>query len=750
VCTIVGTLLSSIIVSTSAQTIPAPQAVSNTATTAAAPSPTARPRIGLVLSGGGARGAAHIGVIKALESMRIPIDVIAGTSMGALVGAAYASGTPIRELEERLVRTDWNDILSDDSPREDRSFLRKEEDQVRLLKLELGVKNGTISLPAGAISGQKLDALFSRITRYAPGIVSFDDLPIPFRAVATDAESGKMAVFRDGRLPDAMRASMSVPGAVAPFEINRRIYLDGGLTRNLPVDVARQMGADLVIAVSIGSGLLKRDELRSVLGVSLQMINILTEQNVGQSLASLGPKDVLIAPALEAFGSAEFNRVSEAIAIGQTEAEALAARLAPLQMSETAYQQYRETLVARRGRAVTPSDTISSVEVVGMTRGSQDELKRTLDVKPGEKVDFSKIDAGISRVFGTGYFERVNYSLLSDGDRQTLRVNAVEKPWGPNYLRVGLSMAADTVGEGRFNLLLRSQQTQFNEAGAEWRNDLQIGRDRRIASRFFQPFGVGSIVNVASGVELARRPIDIFRDGRRVAQYDVATTNFELNFGLDINRNSIARIGIVRGSNDASPSIGGNTLLAVKLRQGGARFQSIYDSLDNPNFPRNGRTFAVDYFASLSKLGADLDFSKSEVNYAEYRSFGRHTFSVSARYGRNRGDAFPVFDQFSLGGFLQLSGYRPGELLGDSVRYGRLSYSQNLPINQSLFGSRIYAGIAIEGGRIADALQPDANARKRSSVGLYLGADTAFGPLYLGYGRAPDRGSIVYLFLGQP
>lgn len=729
-----------------------------TALAAQVPAPTAapsaaptRPKIGLVLSGGGARGAAHVGVLKVLEELRVPIDVIAGTSIGAVVGASYASGTPLADLEAVVTKTDWNDIFNDSSPREDRSFLRKEEDQVRLLKLEMGVKDYALRLPAGAITGQKLDGLFSKLTRFAPGAIDFNKLPIPYRAISTDAESGRMYVFSDGRLADAMRASMSVPGAVAPFEINNRIFLDGGLTRNLPVDIARQMGVDIVIAVNIGSGLLKRNELQSVLGVSLQMINILTEQNVRTSVESLKPSDLLIAPPLDDISSSDFSRTVEIMSIGETAARALASRLVSLSLSDEAYRLHRGRLLAVRGRPVIEGETIQQVQVVGLERANADELKRTLDAKPGDPVDFKKLDAGISRVFGTGYFERVNYSLLNDGDMQVLRVNAREKQWGPNYLRVALSLSADTIGEGRFNLLIRSQQTQFNSAGAEWRNDVQIGRDRRLASRFYQPFGAGSFVNISPGVELARRPVDIFFDGKRIVQYDVSSSTFSLDFGADINRNAIARIGLVGSNDSANLAIGPETLFNnVKAKLRGVRLRALYDNLDDPSFPREGRTFGLDYLASMTGIGSTTNYRRAEVVYSEHLSFGPHTIALAARYGRSFGAALPVFDQFSMGGFFQLSGYRPGELIGDRVSFGRLSYYQRLPLTQSVLGSRVFAGLSLESGRLNEAFQIGKDNRARSSVGLFIGADTAFGPLHLGVARARGRSPLFYFFLGQP
>ena len=711
-----------------------------------------RPKIGLALSGGGARGAAHVGVIKVLEELHIPIDYIAGTSMGALVGAAYASGTSIDELERRLEAADWDNLFTDTSPREDRSFQRKEEDQTRLLKLELGVKDGSVRLPAGAISGQKLDTLFSLITRSAPGSVEFDRLPIPFRAVATDAETGRMVVFERGRLPDAMRASMSVPGAIAPYPIGDKIYLDGGLTRNLPVDVVRAMGADIVIAVNISSPLLKRNEILSIVGVSLQMINILTEQNVRQSLESLQPGDFLISPALDTIGSTDFSLVADAITLGAAATREIAPKLIQQTVPAAIFAQRRTAQAARATIPFTANDKIDEIRVVGLQRANEQELKRTLGVKAGEPVDFKKLNIGISRVYGSGYFERVNYGLTTEGNRNILSVNAFEKPWGPNYLRFGLSMAADTAGEGRFNLLMRYQQTQFNSAGAEWRHDLQVGRDRRFASQFQQPFGGTGIANSLSilpAVELSRRPIDLYLDGKRTGQYQITSRTASFDFGADLGRDAIARFGVVRGNADAAVNIGA-LLPDFKSRQGGLRFRVLLDNLDDASFPRSGRTASFDYYASLKSIAATTEYRKYEINYQDNISFGRHTFSVAGRYGRIASGTAPIFDQFSLGGFLQLSGYRPGELIGDTVSFGRLTYYQQMSNLQNPFGKHIYAGVSAEMGRASGNVGFLSDGKLKSSYGVFAGFDTLLGPLFFGYGKAPQRSANFYFFLGQP
>lgn len=720
----------------------------------AAPTPgKGRPKIGLVLSGGGARGAAHIGVIKVLEELRIPIDVIAGSSMGALVGAAYASGTPVAELESGLLSQDWDRLLTDESPRVDRSFLRKEEDQNRLLRLELGVKSDGIRLPPGAITGQKFDALFSQITRNTPPTLDFDSLPIRFRAVATDAESGKMHVFSNGRLVDAMRASMSVPGAIAPYQVGERIYLDGGLTRNLPVDVARELGADVVIVVNIGTPLLKKQDIQSLVGVSLQMVNILTEQNVRASIESLKPTDHLLSPPLDTIAATDFKLVGDAINIGAATTRANATALSVLSLSPEEFAAHRRAQLARAPATMSNKDRLAEVRVSGLTRASEDELKRTLGVKPGDPLDFKKLNLGISRVFGSGYFERVNYSLLNDGGRNVLSVDAREKQWGPNYLRFGLSLNADTVGEGRFNLLMRHLQTQFNSWGAEWRTDFQLGRDRRLATQFFQPLGASGWRNALSlsvGAEAVRRPLDFYFNGIRFTQFLLTSNAKALDVGLDLSRNMVLRLGVVNSSNVTQQNIGISAFPDPRSRDNGARARFLYDDLDDASFPREGRLVQLDYFAALDSLGASEQFRRAEANYQEHVSFGLNTVSLAMRYGRGYDGSINLFNRFSLGGFLQLSGFRPGELLDTNVAFARTQYQRRLADLQNVFGRNLYTGLSLEFGKVAATPELLRESKTRNSATIYLGMDTVLGPFYVGYGKTRDRGSVFYLFLGQP
>ena len=302
------------------------QAAGAPATTPTAGAP-ARPKVCLVLSGGGARGAAHVGVIAVLEELRVPVDCIAGTSMGALVGAAYASGMSVAEMEQVLREIDTRLLFVEKPPREEQSIRAKLDDDLDLFGFELGVRDTKLLLPKGAVSGVQLETVLRRLTK-AKGYLRFDELPIPFRAVATDLVSGKSVVFSEGELANVMRASMSVPGVIAPAEFDGKMLVDGGLTDNLPVDVARRMGADIVIAVNLGTTLAPKDQLNSVVGITGQVINLLTEQNVRTSLASLKPADVLILPELGDFSAADFDHLPQTVPIGEAAARKVADRLA--------------------------------------------------------------------------------------------------------------------------------------------------------------------------------------------------------------------------------------------------------------------------------------------------------------------------------------------------------------------------------------------------------------------------------------
>ncbi|MBW2506662.1 MAG: patatin-like phospholipase family protein, partial [Deltaproteobacteria bacterium] len=369
-------------------------------------SPAGRPKVCLVLSGGGARGTAHIGVIEVLEEMRIPIDCITGTSMGSIVGGLYASGISPREIKEALAAIDWQDAFNDNIPRKDRSFRRKRDDDLYLIKHKPGMgDDGKIKLPTGFLQGQKIDLIFKELALPVSGIRDFDELSIPFRAVATDITTGEAVVLSSGDLAKSMRASMSVPSIFAPVEMDGRLLVDGGVSNNLPVDVARDMGADIVIAVDISTPLKKREELTSAVSITGQLTGILTRRNTEAQIAILSGKDILIVPDLTGISSADFNESLAAIPKGKAAAEQQREQLAGLAVSQADYGKIGRAMPERK--KISP--VIDFVKLDNRSRVSDEVILARIDVKTGEPLDVQALEHDIGIIYGLELFENVDY-----------------------------------------------------------------------------------------------------------------------------------------------------------------------------------------------------------------------------------------------------------------------------------------------------------------------------------------------------
>jgi NTE family protein len=400
-----------------------------------------RPAIGLVLSGGGARGAAHVGVIRVLEEQKVPIDCITGTSMGSIIGGLYASGMTTDELEQTLRTLDWDDALQDDPKREHRPFRRKREDDEFLLQASPGISDrGEIKLPSGFIQGQKLGLVLKQLTLPVAEVDDFDRLSIPFRAVATDIVTGHEVVLGSGDLATAMRASMSVPGAFSAVEIDGKLLVDGGMANNIPVSVAREMGADIVIAVDISTPLATRDEIKNVLSITAQLTGFLTNANAEVSRASLTDDDILIVPDLGDITSADFDRSGEAIPTGRVAAEGKVPQLRRLSLSE---EQFTTHVAARKPQPAQPS-IIDFVRLDNRSRISDDAISARLHIETGKPLDVPSLERDLNNIYGSDLYESVSYDIVEEDGKTGVVVTAVEKSWGPNYLQGGLALEGNS------------------------------------------------------------------------------------------------------------------------------------------------------------------------------------------------------------------------------------------------------------------------------------------------------------------
>jgi NTE family protein len=716
------------------------------AQTQSAPMNASRPKICLVLSGGGARGAAHIGVIKVLEELHVPIDCVTGTSMGAIVGAAYASGVSVEEMEKQIGEITTELLFKERPPRKERSIRRKADDRTILFSPDLGVGKGGVLLPKGFVSGVQLETVLRQLAR-AQGFRDFDELPIPFRAVATDLVTGKAVVFSKGELANVMRASMSVPGAIAPAEIDGKILVDGGLTKNLPVDVARAMGADIVIAVNLGTPLLKREDLGSILGVTGQMINILTEQNVQASLASLKPTDILILPELGDFSATDFDHLAKTVPIGEAAARSVANRLTQLALPAAQYAALRE-----RQAAVPPPDlrAVDEIRFEGLRRVNPRVAEGIMETRRGEPLQQDVLDRDMRRLFGTDDFEHVNYRFLEEPGRRILAVDAIEKSWGPDYLRFGLGLSSDFKGDAYFNALASYRRTWINSLGAEWRADVQFGRTSRLSTEFYQPLDTRQLFFVAPYAYIERRTADIFQGNDRIARYDIRNWRVGADLGSQFTRYGELRLGLLTGMVDPSLDTGPQFLQpGGNSREGAARMRVYFDQLDNVNFPRSGYAGSLNVFDSRTALGADKSYTKWDADGTLATSFGKHTVTTSVKVGGTIGSSpLPRYDLFQWGGFLQQSGYRTGALLGESMTFARLVYYNRLAQLHLLEG--VFVGGSLEVGQVRQPLVPGSPTGTLKSAALFFGLDSPIGPLYLGYGRAEGGNSSFYFYLGRP
>lgn len=710
-----------------------------------APPNRSRPRVGLVLGGGGARGAAHVGVLRELEKMRVPIDVIVGTSMGAIIGGLYASGVSVDELEETVKNMDWAAALADRSERRDLSFRRKKDDEQFPINFELGYRDGEFQLPQGVIPGHKLDLVLRELTLHASGVTDFDDLPIPFRAIASDMVAGEPYVMGEGDLATAIRASMSVPAAFAPVIIDGRLLVDGGLVGNLGVDVIQDMGVDAIIAVDVEFPLYDFEQLDSAVAISEQMITLLIRKETRRQIERLGPRDVLIQPDLGVFGSTNFAAAEETIEPGTAATRAAADRLSTMAVSEEDYAAY----TAARTRLDVRNKPLAFVRVVHDAKLSSEILETRMDVEAGDPIDPVALSRAADRLNGLRLFERVGYRLVEEGGETGVEFNAQSKSWGPNFLRFGVSLEEDFEGSTAFNLSTRWRRPQLNELGAEWLTDLQLGTDPLFATEFYQPLRFDSRVFVAPAIFLSQTNRKAFFADETVARLRLTEGFARLDVGAEIGTVGEFRSGFYRGGGEARVKVGDPSIPNFDFDSGGVLTRLRFDTFDNAQFPTRGLRTSLTWDASRRSLGADSNFDTLEFNFDGALSRGKSTLVAGINYATTLDSIAPLQNFFELGGLLRLSGLERGQISGPHYGMARLVYFRQIgDSTSSLLAIPVYVGASIEAGNVwqtRDAISLDS---LRTNGSLFFGLDTPIGPVYLAAGFAEQGRTNVYLFIG--
>jgi NTE family protein len=624
---------------------------------------------------------------------------------------------------------------------------RKEQSLTPTFGFSIGRRDGELRLPKGAISGQEVLLYLSELTAGAEGVAHFDQLPIPFRAVATDLETGEMVVFDRGPLPFAMRASMAVPGVFAPLETDGRIYVDGGLVRNLPVDIARAMGVDTLIVVKLDSNPPSREQLSTVLGSIGQMINFVFAQNEERSLTEVDPRrDILVTPQLGDIGSGDFDRGPEAIATGVEAARRVSDQLARLGVSPAEYAAWRAS-VARRRQSV---ERIDEVRIEGLDRVNPALFEAVIETHEGKPLDRAQLESDLSRLYGRGEFERVNYRVEREGGRNLLIVDAVEKGWGPGYLSFGLGLTNDFHGDSRFGLRATYRQTWMNALGGEWLTQVNLGNEPELYSEFYQPFDAARTSFVAPYVDLGKVPLGVFRGDDRVARYDVARYRVGVDLGTTFGRFAELRLGILFGNVDAEVDTGSSLVPEARSNESGLRARLLHDTRDSGGIARSGSFALIDLFAPNKALGADEDYIRAEVQGATAFSSGHDTLVANLRGGTAFGDQMPYYDQFPLGGFLKLSGYANEQFRGNEYLFGSLVYYRRLTTLPPPLGKGLYLGASLEAGRQWDVIEFLNPSQTLYGGSLFFGADTWLGPFFVGFGLSGEGDATGYVTLGRP
>ena len=705
-----------------------------------------RPRIGLVLAGGGAKGAAHVGVLKVLDELRIPIDCVTGTSMGALVGAGFAAGATPEEIEELILGVNWTHTFGSGDIRQATEMHRKTTGVTYSNSLELGLKDGKIVVPGGLMRTQQVEELLRDLVERARLVTDFDKLPLPFRAIATNMRTGKMVVLSGGDLSVAMRASMAVPGVFAPVVLKGEVLADGGMVRNLPVDIARDLCADVIIASSLETPEPKPEELVSALQLIGRSMDVMIHANVATQLETMTEDDVVIHVQMGEFGSGDFNRAAEIIPLGDLAAREVAEQLRRYALPEDEYLAWRSSVTEEERQTI----TVAAIDIVGADRVNPEYVRSKMRSVPGVPMSQEDLTADTSRIYAMGDFEKVEYQLVGDPNNPALEIDLQEKSWGPNFLSLDLGLYASVGGETSFVLRGEHQRTWVNSRGGEWQNVLQFGRTSILSSMFYQPIDKNHRFFIQPGFHFWRSLEDIYNDGHRIARFDLTDTYFHLDSGFAIGDKAELRAGIRYGIADASSNTGALSLAGFHdLKDAGWTANFIYDSRDAPFVPTRGSLTRINYMRTDSGLGSEASYELLEVGLVKAFPLRGNALYLGAFGGTNLDSELPAYRQFLLGGPRSFSGFEIGELRGQEYWTTSVVYLHKLADLQSLLGQALYAGVRLQAGEMRQRVDGIDDGTLYGGA-LMLGGRTPLGSLSLTVGATNTGSYQIYLNLGRP
>ena len=706
-----------------------------------------RPRIGLALGGGGARGGAHVGVLSVLEELRIPIDCVAGTSMGALVGATYAAGIPLERMQRQLLEVDWTNTIGSAGRRSYQPMQRKLAAITYSNNIELGIARSGLYGVGGLVSSQNIEGLFRELVGNARGIDDFDELPIPFRAVATELGESQMVVIGQGDLTRAMRASMAVPGAFAPVVVDGLVLADGGMMRNLPVDVVRDLCADVVIAVSLQGPPPTAAQLQGILALAGRSITTMIIANEREQLESLTERDVAVIVPTADIGSGQFFRVPETLPLGADAARLVADSLSRYSLSEADYRSWRANLDQ-------PEPGLVRVEEIGfqpLRHTSAEYLRSRLRTRPGDAVSLAALESDLRRVFASGDFLRVDYQLLpAPGGGKILEIQADERPGGTNFVRFDIGLAGSSGGDTHYVLRADHRREWVNPLGGQWRNTLQVGTSNLLESAFHQPLDVSQRFFLDSGVLARRSQENFYDDGDRVARYDLWELELRLDGGINLGDHGRVNAGLRWGETEFVEDIGRiETLNTDRKRDANLNLTALYDTRDAPTLPGSGVFAQLSYTSAGGWLGGEHAYDLVEGVVSRAMRLGEGTLLMAAGGGRRVSGELPRHRDFQVGGTRSFPALAPGELRGESYWSTSANWGIGLVDIIPAFGQRLFLSVGVQAVGMTDRLDGvDDGTILGASVSL--AARTPIGPLLLSVGVADNDSFQLQFAIGRP
>lgn len=721
------------------------------ATSSQAFSAAGRPRVGLVLSGGGAKGFAHIGVIEELERRHVPVDVIAGTSMGAVVGSMYAIGNDASEIKAIASSIDWVTVFSDRQDRNDLSFRRKREVRDILLNARLGVVDGKPALPRGVLGGQRLFSTVQEILAPWRATEDFDRLPIPFRAVASNIVTGEHVVMGSGNLSTAVFASMSIPAAFPPVKREGLLLVDGMISDNLPVDVARQMGVDVVIVVDVGEPpRASADQINNAIDVFSQMQSLLGWEAVRRQRASIAGRDVLIDPDINGLSVTGFNQYELGIERGRAAANKLGDRLDALSVSDAQWATY---LAERRARANPAPIRIDKVRIVNTSNVDTAVLAPLITTRPGDTLDGAIMARDVARIFALDEFDRVDYSIDLAPDGNALVVNTVGGRAADKYFMAGLVLGSNFGKASTFDLGVSFTDRNFLGTGAEWRGFGRIGDDLAFDVSLYKQFGKFQqssrfFVEPTAYYLKSSAVVQQLGSNQSVAVVRVQGAGAGIDGGLVFGNRVELRAGLRLGG--VNPSEDG---LNINLPPGWQRDVNwrvgiTLDTLDSVTFPRSGTLAQVQLIDHVSALGGKFDRTTVTADVQKPFTWDRTTLLLGGRVGLTSDTATDYLVDFRLGGFLNLSGLQRNVLIGQQLLFARAVAYHRISDKSPILDLPVYIGGSFETGNVWTRTADISLGNLRTSVSGFVAADTPIGPAWLAVGQSGSNTSI-YFVLGR-